>query len=269
MESYFFVPGLKLHKIADVLAMGANHIIIDLEDAVKESDRVGILQSLSETDYSQYHIRIPLYDEMGEVDATFLAQLCERGYRRFVFPKIASADDFETLFWTAPEDIEVILLVESPRLLLESFALVTKHSNIITGIGSGSHDFMSEVGGKHTLENLEYLRHHLLYVARAANITAIDIASMELRDEAIFSHELSDGFDKGYDAKFLIHPWQFSIFNKMQFYSREDYDWAKRVQAELENSGSSGEFNPVVVNGQVIERPHLNRMRKILKHYKI
>lgn len=91
---------------------------------------------------------------------------------------------------------------------------------------------------------------------------------MELQNQELFEKEIIDGFQKGYDAKFFIHPWQKHVYDSINFYNEIDYKWALRIQEELENVGNLNEFNPVVINGQIIERPHLNRMKKILKYYK-
>jgi citrate lyase beta subunit len=187
-----------------------------------------------------------------------------------VFPKLDSLQDFETTFEVFKNrDIKIILLVETPLLFLQVQEVLLKYKPYFSGIGIGSHDFMSVIGGVHTMENIEYIRQHILYLARAFEITAIDIASMELKNEALFEAEIIDGFQKGYDAKFFIHPWQVQVYDDINFYDAEEYEWALQIQEELENVGNQNEFNPIVINGQIIERPHLNRMKKILKYYKI
>lgn len=58
------------------------------------------------------------------------------------------------------------------------------------------------------------------------------------------------------------------VYERINFYTEKEYQWALRIQEELQLVGNQNEFNPVVINGQIIERPHLNRMKKILKYYK-
>ena len=270
MESYFFIPGTKLHKIEDIKSLGVSSIIIDMEDAVKESDRKKIVSNLLEDDeFKKYYIRIPLYNLNGNLDETTLKELLGMGFTKFVFPKLNSLVDFEKLsnvFKNTP--IEIILLVETPLFFLQVQEVLLKYKSFFAGIGIGSHDFMSVVGGVHTLDNIEYIRQQILYLARAIDIVAIDIASMELIDEKLLASEIIDGFKKGYDAKFYIHPWQLSVYKNINFYNEKEYLWAKSIEKELKRVGSFEEFNPVVINGQIIERPHLNKMKKILKYYK-
>lgn len=270
MDTYFFIPGTKLHKIKAIEELDVSSIIIDLEDAVKESNRREIVGSLvANISLKQHYIRIPLYNFEEQLDFRTLEELLQAGFKKFVFPKLNSIKDFETaLEIFKNSDIQIILLVETPLFFLQVQEVLTKYKHYFSGIGIGSHDFMSVVGGIHTLQNIEYIRQHILYLARAFEINAIDIASMELQNQELFEKEIIDGFQKGYDAKFFIHPWQKHVYDSMNFYNEIDYKWALRIQEELENVGNLNEFNPVVINGQIIERPHLNRMKKILKYYK-
>jgi citrate lyase beta subunit len=240
-----------------------------LEDAVKFSEREQILiQLITNSDYKEFYIRIPLYDKKEKIDTSIFNKLYENGFRKFVFPKIQKASDFDVIISEKKySDLEIILLVETARFFLEVKDVLLKYENIFSGIGIGSHDFMSEVGGFHNFKNLEYVRLQILYLARMINVKAIDIASMELKNEEIYRSEITDGFRKGYDAKFFIHPWQINIFKSIFFYSDEELNWAKRIKNELTRVGSAEEFNPVVIDGQIIERPHLAKAEKIIKYY--
>lgn len=269
MKSYFFVPGSRLHKISEMHTLSISEIIIDLEDAIKFSERKQILEELkSKGSYKNFYIRIPLYNENEKLEISFLEELYVSGFRKFVFPKIQKASDFDILInGKEYSDIEIILLVETARFFLEVKDVFFKYGNIFSGIGLGSHDFMSEVGGDHDLKNLEYVRLHILYLARMINIEAIDIASMELKDKAAYKDEILDGFRKGYDAKFFIHPWQINTFKSISLYSENELVWAKKIKNELVKVGGKNEFNPIVVDGQIIERPHLAKAEKIIKYY--
>jgi len=269
MESFFFVPGTRLHKIPDIQKLNVSQIIIDLEDAVKFSERQQILEQLkSEAYYKNFYVRVPLYNATEKIDTVIFKELYEKGFRKFVFPKIQKLADFDAIISQRNyTDLQIMLLVETSRFFLEVKDVLLKYENIFSGIGIGSHDFMAEIGGVHDLKNLEYVRQQILYLARMVNIQAIDIASMELQNKTFIVEEITDGFNKGYDAKFFIHPWQIDIFKSISLYSREELNWARKVQNEFKIVGSKAEFNPVVIDGQIIERPHLNKAKKIIKYY--
>ncbi|MHA6697193.1 aldolase/citrate lyase family protein [Chryseobacterium sp. A321] len=269
MDSYFFVPGTKLHKIADIEKLGISKIIIDLEDAVKVSEREEILKNIK-TDplYQSFYVRVPLYDETEKLNTSILTNLYSEGFRKFVFPKIQKASDFERIISERDYlNLQVILLIENARFFFEVKDVLIKYEFCFSGIGIGSHDFMAEIGGVHDLKNLEYVRQKILYLARMINIQAIDIASMELRAESLLEEEIKDGIYKGYDAKFFIHPWQIQLFKSISLYSDDELSWALKVETEYGKVANQAEFNPVIIDGQIIERPHLRKAMKIIRYY--
>lgn len=242
----------------------------DLEDAVKFSERQNIIKNLCDeaVKYKDFYIRVPLYAKEKVIDISFLQLLIKAGFKKFIFPKLESAEDYEIIITNLKQkDLQIILLVETTRFFLELKNLLLKDSTSITAIALGSHDFMNEVGGIHSLKNLEYPRLQLLYLARMGQVEAIDIASMELQSKEKLTQEILDGFEKGYDAKFYIHPWQISIKESISLYTQNDLTWAKKVIKILREVNNSDEFNPVVIEGQIIERPHLNKAKKILQYY--
>jgi len=227
-----------------------------------------VKQLTASCEYQQYHIRVPLYDINQIPDISFFNELYESGFRKFIFPKIQKAEDVNIIFSGKQyNDLKIILLVETTQLFLEAKDVLLKYKSIFTGVGLGSHDFMAEVGGVHDLKNLEYARLQILYLARMINIKAIDIASMELKDEHAYRNEIIDGFKKGYDAKFFIHPWQINLFKSISLYEDADLKWAEKVKKAIAEAGSTIEFNPVIIDGQIIERPHLAKAEKIIKYY--
>lgn len=239
MDSYFFVPGNRLHKINDALIAETAHIIIDMEDAIKESEKYTILKQLEEEpNYKNHYIRIPIYDIFGKIDTSNFEYLLSLGYTKFVLPKLLSLDNFQLVFPVfEKKTVEIILLIETPRFLMEVKDVLLRFKPYIVGIGIGSHDFMSIIGGIHSLQNLEYPRQQILYLARLIDVKAIDFASMELSDAKIFETELIDGFQKGYDGKFLIHPWQLQILRNTNFYTLQDYTWALSINEKLDQVG--------------------------------
>lgn len=270
MESYFFIPGSKLNKLHELHKLKIKKFIIDFEDAIKASERNKFfLELINLSNSKEFYLRVPLHclRKEDELDLSFISKFIDLGYTKFVFPKIASIDQFDQVLKTfKAASLEIILLVETPRLYLELQSTILKYQKNLTGIGLGSHDFMSIVGGKHTLKNLEVVRQNILYLAKSCNITSIDIASMNITDKESFKEEVLDGYNKGYKAKFIIHPKQLRIVNNMQFYSEEEYTQAKKILEEVSKLEDKNEFNPIVIDGKVIEKAHINKAKQILKN---
>mgnify|MGYP001441727829 CR=1 FL=1 len=269
MESYFFVPASKLNKLQGLRKLKIKEFIIDFEDAIKASQRNSFFLELNNVEKSkEFYLRVPLHSlkHTDKLDLKLISKFIEQGYTKFVFPKISSTDQLGQVLKTLKTAaLEIILLVETPRLYLELQSTIFNYQKNLTGIGLGSHDFMSMVGGEHTLKNLEVIRQNILYLAKSCNITSIDIASMDINDEEAFNIEVIDGFNKGYEAKFIIHPKQFNIMNRIQFYSEEEYIQALKIEEELSKLENKKEFAPIVLDGKIIEQAHINRAKNILK----
>jgi citrate lyase subunit beta / citryl-CoA lyase len=271
MQPYFFVPATKLHKIPSVLEMGVYKIIIDLEDAVSFSDTHKVLEDLLlKPELSEHFVRVPVINVYtSQIDTSILRKLKSAGFGNFMLPKLRSFQQFQSL----SEEIDfapnsLVLLIENPSILYELPLILKKYKHLFHGICMGSHDYIAETGALYNMANLEYPRQLILNHARMAEVSAIDIASMEIRNMEDFMVEVFDGFNKGYDAKLLIHPNQLRIFNQIEFYNTQEYDWAKKVLIELSAIGGIEFFRPVVIDGSVVERPHLKRAEKIENWFK-
>ncbi|HAR73191.1 MAG TPA: hypothetical protein DCR77_07260, partial [Flavobacteriaceae bacterium] len=60
---------------------------------------------------------------------------------------------------------------------------------------------------------------------------------------------------------------QIKIKDNIEFFSENDLDWAQRIYSEYLKVGNTEEFNPIVVDGGIIEKPHLNKVFTILKYF--
>ncbi|MBA4745331.1 MAG: hypothetical protein H2058_08735 [Muricauda sp.] len=271
MQSFFFIPANKLHKIAHIKEKGATEIVIDLEDAVKTSEKNNLLERILKypnEDIRNCFFRVPLMDSKGNFDFKIFDRLLENGFTRFVFPKLTGFNDFELCLKRTKSTLKVILLIETPRLYMESFNHISNYHQHVYGLALGSHDFISAIQAKHTLQNLEVLRQQILYFSKAYDILAIDIASMNIMDGESFREELMDGFDKGYDGKFIIHPNQLEIVNGTKFYSDLEYEWALQVEQKLNKHGGANEFDPILINGKVVEKPHIKLAIRIINEFR-
>lgn len=271
MKSYFFVPANRLHKIHDVVNLGVDTIIIDLEDSVKTSEISNYIDKLiSDETYKDFYVRLNILNANLELNATNFNRLAENGFRRFVLPKLQNATQLRNFFLSINKnDFQFIILVESPKFFIQLDAILEEFSSNIYGVGLGSHDLLSTVGAKHTMNNLEFIRQSVLYSVSAYEKEAIDFASMNISDEKAFTKELIDGFEKGYDSKFIIHPWQLECLNNVSFYNEQDLKWATAIYDELVKLNfETDEFNALSIGDQIVEKPHINKAMKIIEYFK-
>ena len=57
------------------------------------------------------------------------------------------------------------------------------------------------------------------------------------------------------------------FYEKESEQSLKEYEEAKEIISILESKENSLEFDPILLNGKIIEQPHINRAKKIIKTY--
>lgn len=275
METYFFVPATKIHKLEDIRRLGVDEIIIDFEDAILDQDRERLLLDVKKLPgLNQFWYRIPLHNELdGTVlDLEFLIHFLEIGVRKLVVPKLSSKEEYESLHrqFQKYKEVEVILLVEHPRLLVELPQILQDKQlgKSVLGLGIGSHDLMTFLGSEHSPIHVYFPRMQSLYIAKAYGRKAFDIASMNISDQQNFEEELRFGLEHGFDSKFLIHPRQFGWLTQYDALEQKQLAWACKVISALPEDTKGKDIEPFVLDGQVIEKPHVEKAYEILNKYR-
>jgi citrate lyase beta subunit len=242
--------------------------VIDLEDALYNSSIEEAVKNIFELKLpNSSFLRIP-YDPI-ELEQThkYIKPLILAGFHNLILPKVIDKFGVESFIKTIQKwrsnRYQLILLIEHPIAIINLPKILEIEG--ITGIGLGSHDYCESVGMKHTLENLYWARMQLLNTGKAFNKEVIDIASMNLYDDHLFRSECEDAFSKGFDAKFIIHPWQLNIINNMRLYSPEEIKLALLLKDYISQIGGEKYFTIAKLEGKVIEKPHIGRIKKILK----
>lgn len=271
LKTYFFVPAINKRYIDKHADLGADYVVFDLEDSVSSDSLAEALENLRQVSVRPNHyIRPTLYGDAG-ANELLLHRLIDLGFRNFLLPKYRGPEDLDriaTIFGRhslyARESFSFLVLVEHPAGLFHLYDALRETRLNVTALGLGSHDFCDAIGMQHTLHNLLFARQWVVNVAKACGIDAIDIVSVALGDEAAFREEAYDGFAMGFDGKFLIHPRQQALMRTVVFYSGAEVEEAQAVRDQIERL-ERGEVAVVSIAGKVYERPHVNRLRRILE----
>lgn len=273
LKSFFFIPANKDKFVKKVGLINADCFVFDLEDAVANNEINKCLERLNGLEIrDNYYVRPRIdFDEGNNPALKLLTNLIDIGFRKFLIPKISELDELKYLQKVLKlhgkyefEEYQFILLVENPLCLINLKEIVKSKIINITGITLGSHDYTNVVGMKHTLHYLSFARNYVLNVAKAYDLMAIDIASMNISDEKEFSDECLDAFNMGYDAKFILHPQQLEVLKKTEYFSQEEIEDALEIHKEIE-SMDLDTFSIIKINGKLYEKPHLKRVMKIVE----
>jgi len=271
MKSYFFIPASRLHKVEDVKKSQPDTIIIDFEDAILNTEIDVFSKEISILPNKEsYWYRIPVRNNFEEdLNLDYIKKFKDIGVEFMVLPKLKSALELIQICHSFP-NIKFILLIEHPRLLLEAHDAFMKHPDLLNsliGIGMGSHDLMTFLNAKHTSKQLDYPRKKVLYLAKAYDLLAIDIASMNIFEKKDFVEEVRYGIDNGYDGKFLIHPNQLLWLQEDLKTNTYLLEWAHNVISHLPENYNGESIAPFILNNEVIEKPHALRALEIIKKH--
>lgn len=268
MNSYFFIPASKLHKLESIKNLGVDHIIIDFEDSMLEKDRWSALEEVKRLkDYRDYWYRIPFRNKFeDEINLDYLTLFTNMGINLLVFPKLKDKAEIIKISEHLNNQIRCILLVEHPRLLFDLELIIRDKAPHIDfhGLGLGSHDLTSIMNMANNKFVLDYPKIYLAYLSKAFNFESIDVASMELKDSLPFKNEIYDAQELAYNGKFIIHPIQVEWLKDIIGYKATDIQWAQEIVNALPVGYNVNDIEPFVINGKIIEKMHIKNALKIL-----
>jgi citrate lyase subunit beta / citryl-CoA lyase len=281
MRSLLFVPGSSARMMAKADASGADVVIYDLEDAVhpqqKEAARPLVAAALVQPAAAglQRYVRVNALDTAWcESD---LEAVLPAGPDGIVVPKVSGPQDLERLGaligrWEMPAKAMATRIVavctETPEATLSLAAHSWKHPRL-AGLLWGGEDLSAAIGATANRDaNGQYTapfalaRSLCLLAAHAARVAAIDAVFTDFRDGEALAREADAARRDGFTAKAAIHPTQVEVINARFTPTEAERQWAQRVIAAFESSGSG----VAQLDGMMLDAPHLTQARRIIAH---
>ena len=264
-RSWLFTPGARAEHFAKAAEVGADVMIIDLEDAVAPADkpmaRAAALEFLtrSQKGRTAHALRINGLDTAaGLADLTALLEAAVAP-DYLVLPKTESPDHIrilDRLLSAAALDARIVGIVETTRGLAQADEIAAA-SDRLYGMLFGAADMAAELDAETTWEPLAYARSRLVTACARSGIVAIDTPFFDIRDTGGLEQETRRAAAMGFAAKAAIHPDQVAAINAA--YTPSDSEVASARQILVENAKGVG-----VVGGQMIDEAVARKARRIL-----
>ena len=278
-RSLLYVPGDREAMIAKAAQRGADCLILNLEDAVaqgnKEMARAMVAQALATLDFGRAEVIVrinPLDTPTGYRDLLTLAPARPDA---ILLPKVGSPEEVRFAAWTISRleemhdlpagGIRLMCMIESAAGVLAAAQIAGCHPRI-TALLFGAADYSAEVGCAITLDGdtLLHAQSQIVLASHAACIDAIDTPHLRLDDPEGLARSSQQARQLGFDGKSAIHPGQIGPINSIFSPTPEQIAWAERVLAALPG-GDEAQVGAAVLDGQLIEAPHLARARHTLR----
>ena len=289
MRSLLFVPADSDKKIAKALSVGADVLILDLEDAVAVSNKAAarpmaaafITKARSTPARPKLYVRINAFDTPYWADD--IAGVIAAKPDGIMLPKPRSGADVDRLAGlldnaeaanAIPRGTTRIIAIatELPAALfaMGSFAEASPRMEALTW---GAEDLSALVGSAATREPsgvwtspYQLARNMTLMAATASNRQPIDTVFVNFRDVDGLKEECRIAARDGFTGKMAIHPDQVAHINAAFTPNTAEIAWATEIAALFAANPGAGALS---LRGQMIDKPHGVRAERILARAKL
>lgn len=276
-RSLLFVPGNQAAKIEKAWQVGADCVVLDLEDGVPPSqktaarDIVRLELDVSPPTSSAILVRINSTSPERYEDVEAAIHSAVDG---IMLPKCCSAKDvgeiaeemgrIEQRKGIADRKVKLFLMVESARGVLELPSLAAANDRVVA-IAFGAEDWCLDMGIVRTkaANEIEFARWNVAVCARAFGLLAIDTVYADFHDLDGLLKDTDTARRIGFSGKLAIHPKQLGPIHSVFAPGAAEIAEAEQVVAAFEEAEAQGR-GAAAVNGRMVDRPVAERARRIL-----
>ena len=263
-RSALYVPADRPGALARAAGLGADILILDLEDAVapgaKDAARAAVA-ALPPPKVPRSPLRALRINAAGtpwhEADLEMAARLRPDAV---VLPKAGAAEDAARAAAALPEGIALWAMIETAAGVLAAPAIAAAPR--VAALVVGTNDLAAELRTQGRAA-LSHALQRTVLAARAAGAVALDGVCNAFRDEEALRAECREGRALGFDGKTLIHPSQVAVANAVFAPSAEEVDLARRRIAAFRAAEAAGN-GVAVLDGRIVEALHASEARRVL-----
>jgi citrate lyase subunit beta/citryl-CoA lyase len=268
LRSLLFVPGDRPERMAKAVALGADALILDLEDSVapaaKPMARAAVAAFLGEGHALPLIVRVNPLDS-GLIDDD-LAALAGTRPQALMLPKAEGAASISALAAKAPWPI-LPVATETPAAIFQlgSYAQVADH---LLGLTWGAEDLPAAIGAATSREAdgsytapYQLARSLALFAAHAAGVAAIDTVYPDFRDLEGLAAYAARARRDGFTGMMAIHPAQVPVINAAFTPSPEELAHARAVVDLFAANPGAGALQ---LDGRMVDAPHLKQARRVM-----
>ena len=284
MRSWLFVPGDSQPKLDKAAGLGADVVIVDLEDAVappaKPQARLltnsWLLRPAGST-FGRW-VRInPLDTPLWREDVAAVMPARPDG---IMVPKAAGPEQLQALsgelvvqeqrHGVAPGSTRILPLVsETPAAALGIAAYAGAALPRLAGLTWGAEDLSAAIGaarkrdgeGRWT-DTFRFVRSQVLLAAHARGIMAIDTLHAEFRDLDGLGRVALESYADGFTGMLAIHPSQVPVINAA--FTPSEVEIAE-AQAIVNAFSANPGVGALSLDGRMLDQPHLEQARRLLE----
>ena len=281
-RSLLFAPGDSEKKMLKASNVGADCVILDLEDSVVESRKPIAREMVTEflkrggNPEVSYFVRINPLDSGKFLQD--LAAVVPAGPAGIVFPKSNGVQEalvignyievLEVEHGLPTDSVRLLPLVSETPTAIFTMGEYKDGPARMMGLTWGAEDLGAAVGASANLQSnkdwtspYQMTRALCLFAAHAAKVQAIDTVMADFRDLDRLKVVCNEGRRDGFTGKICIHPAQVEVINEAYSPSSEELDHARAVIKAFAENPEAGTLQ---IEGKMIDKPHLVLAERVM-----
>ena len=278
-RSMLFLPGNTPNIIQNAEILGADAVILDLEDAVapteKDSARILVRNAMRYMGFGKCEVIV----RINSIDTDFwrkdLDAIIPQKPGLIMPPKTATAQDVQTVdayiteleakLGMEPNTVGLIPLIET-ALGVENAFQIASASKRVKAIFLGGEDLTADLHCKRTKEGNEinYARTRMVCAARAAGVEVYDTPFTDVNDDEGIYTDAEYARSLGFTGKSAISPRHVKAINEVFSPSMKDIDYAYEVMEAIRIGKEQGK-GAVALRGKMIDAPIVARAQQTIE----
>src|SRR5215470_3005538 len=277
-RSFLFAPGNHPRRVEKAFSLGADAVILDLEDACPVAEKVStrslVVTACQRRRTCLGYVRVNATStEYGYGD---IVAVIQSGVDGIVLPKVETADEIKAVDWVVTNlekqrglpigAVDVIPIIETGNGMANVRTIAAAGTRV-RRLAFGAGDFTLDMNMEWSRSEVELLpyRSECVLASRAAEIEPpIDTVWTDLKDAEGFIDSARHIKNLGFQGKLCIHPDQIPIVNAVLSPSVEEIDWSRKVVEAFETAEAAGSAS-IQLEGKFIDYPIVDRARRILE----
>jgi citrate lyase subunit beta/citryl-CoA lyase len=276
-RSFLFAPGNHPRRVEKALGLDADAVILDLEDAVAQSEKKGaraaVAQAIAQPRTGALYVRVNGHDTPFCADD--LDAVVGPGLDGIVLPMVDSAEglaateskiaELEQARELAVGTLDLMPIIET-ALGHENLREIARAGTRMRRLSFGAADYTLDMGMTWTPgeSELGHVRQDIVLASRVAGLEPpVDTVYVHIRDAEglIRSAGLSRGL--GFQGKLCIHPDQIALVNQVFTPTDQEVERADQIIAAFDQAEAAGSA-AISVNGEFVDYPVVEKARRVL-----
>ena len=274
-RTYLFAPGNHERRVEKAMGLGADVVILDLEDAVaiseKKSTRNLINKTLDQPRNCAVFVRVNAYDT--EFCYGDICSIVSENLDGIVLPKLESLEDLRSIDWLLTNlekerglphrSIDLMPIIETAGGLVNIREMANADTRV-RRLAFGGGDYTRDLGMQWTLKEDELLpvRSEMVLASRFGKLEPpVDTVFIHIKEHDAFKASCLNILGLGFQGKMCIHPDQVPVTNEIFTPSADEVRWSKRIISEFGEAEKAG-IASIQIDGYFVDYPIVEKAQR-------